>query len=619
MKLTSLGIRVLPAVVLFAFSYGAGGSSFAGAQLRLPGTSRLHGHIPMRAISAARWKGALAPEQTIPMTFVLPLRNQEELRVLLARLYDPADPLFGHYLSPQEFAARFGPTQADYDAIAGYARSLGFTVTGVYPNRTLLDVSATSGAVEAGFNLHMHRYEAQDGREFYAPDKEPDVPTSEASRLVGVVGLQNANLRHVGSRGRSVEGTTQVSPYQIGTGPGGGFTPRDIATAYSINATPTNGSGQTLAVFELDGYDPNDVTFYLSFFGLSSVDVEPVLVDGVSGNAGSGASEATLDIEMQCSLAPGASRILVYEGPNTGAGILHTYNQIATDNLAKQISTSWGLSELDSSPATLAAEYSIFQQMAAQGQTIYAATGDNGAYDSGGVLSVDDPASQPYVVAVGGTSLFLNPDGSYSHESTWNTNNTVRGGAGGGGISAVWSLPDWQQGIMSAASLASATMRNVPDVSLNADTRAGYSIYFRGGWYIFGGTSCAPPLWAAFTARVNQQRELHGMASLGFANPALYGVATAPEYHVAFHDVADASTNLYYPAVAGYDDATGWGSFNGASLLSYLAPSIRYYNAQGQPYTDEPSSFWQTADGKWWMGDKSGTITPVAVPPWVTN
>ena len=223
------------------------------------------------------------------------------------------------------------------------------------------------------------------------------------------------------------------------------------------------------------------------------------------------------------------------------------------------------------------------------------------------------------MVGTGGTQLFVNPGETYNHETTWNQNGTVRGGAGGGGVSAVWSIPSWQQGVVSAASLGSTTNRNVPDVSFNVDPDTGYSIYYRGRWYIFGGTSCAAPLWAGFTARVNQQRELNGMGPLGFANPAIYQLAADPGHRADFHDVADGSTNLYYPAVTGYDEATGWGSFNGANLLADLAPapSVLYYNALGQPYTNEDVAYWQTADGKWWMGDKTGKITPIDVPPWL--
>jgi hypothetical protein len=172
--------------------------------------------------------------------------------------------------------------------------------------------------------------------------------------------------------------------------------------------------------------------------------------------------------------------------------------------------------------------------------------------------------------------------------------------------------------------LASAGMRNVPDVSLNADPQTGYSIYYRSRWYIYGGTSCASPLWAAFTARVNQYRIQRGIGPLGFANPSLYQLAGSSRYGADFHDIADGSTNLYYSTVAGYDNATGWGSFNGASLLADLglsssgeSSSVKYYNSQGQPYTDESVAYWQTSDGQWWMGDKSGTIVAVSTPPWL--
>ena len=149
----------------------------------------------------------------------------------------------------------------------------------------------------------------------------------------------------------------------------------------------------------------------------------------------------TLDIELQIALAPGASKIIVYEGPNSNTGVVDTYNRIATDNLAKQISTSWGLSEGQSSAAVISSENAAFQQMAAQGQSIYAASGDSGAYDNGSTLSVDDPASQPYMVGVGGTQLFVNSGETYNHETTWNVNGTVSGGAGGGGVSSSGAFP----------------------------------------------------------------------------------------------------------------------------------------------------------------------------------
>ena len=534
---------------------------------------RLPGHVPTKALGAAKLMGSLAPDTQISLAFVLPLRNQAELQELLRRIYDPADPLHGQYLTPREFTDRFGPTRSDYDTVAAYARRLGLNVTRTHPNRTILDVSGPARTVESAFNLHLQQYQASNGRKFYAPDYDPEVDASIASLIAGMAGLDSAALWHAHSSFVPAADSAITGPSQIGTGPGGGLTPGDIRAAYNLQNETASGSGQTLALFELDGYTASDVTGYASYYGLPSIPLLNVLIDGFSGlpQAGNGPAEVTLDIELMTALAPGASRIIVYEGPNTGTGILDTYNKIATDNLAKQISTSWGLSEGQIGSTIANSENAAFLQMAAQGQSIFAAAGDSGAYDNGTTLSVNDPASQPYVVGVGGTQLYVNANEAYNYESTWNVNNTVSGGAGGGGVSTFWKIPAWQQGITTAAS---ATMRNVPDVSLNADQYTGYSVYYNGGWYIYGGTSCAAPLWAAFTACVNQQRAAIGDQPLGFANPAIYLLANGPRYGADFHDIADGSTNLDYQAVAGYDNATGWGSFNGANLLFDLTQTV---------------------------------------------
>ncbi len=531
----------------------------------IPSPVRLHGHVPTESMAKARGLGRVVPDTQITMAFTLPLRNQSELQELLGRIYDPADQEYGHYLTPREFTDRFSPTQADYDAVVAYAQSMGLTVTGTHPNRTLLDVTGSAVQVESAFNLRLQQYQTSEGRKFHAPDNDPEVPDALASRIEGLVGLDNAAIWHAQSHFTPAADMARTSSLQIGTGPGGGLTPGDILTAYNLQSLSNAGVGQVLGLFELDGYNPSDVANYVAHFGLRSVPIQNILVDGFSGRAGSGASEVTLDIELQNALAPGASKIIVYEGPNSSTGVVDTYNRIATDNLVKQISTSWGLSEGQSSSALLNNENAAFQQMAAQGQSIYAASGDSGAYDNGVTLSVDDPASQPYMVGVGGTQLYLN-NKIYDHETTWNVNNTVSGGAGGGGVSNRWSIPTWQQGITSAAS---TTMRNVPDVSLNSDQYTGYSIFYKGGWYIFGGTSCASPLWAAFTARVNQLRVAQGNPPLGFANPAIYAIASGARYGNDFHDVTN-GMNLYYSATTGYDNATGWGSFNGANLLTDL-------------------------------------------------
>ncbi|WP_224961175.1 protease pro-enzyme activation domain-containing protein [Geomonas subterranea] len=545
---------------------GAPSSCWAGNSAQV----RLAGHVPARSVASARRLGRLPAVTQMRFSFTLPLRNQQALDDLLRRIYDPADPHYGHYLTGAQFTERFAPTVADYEAVKSYARGLGLTITGTHANRTVLDVAGPAAAVEAAFDLQMHQYQAHSGHNFFAPDREPGVPDAVAARISGMVGLDSSAAWHTHSHAARATEVPMATPYQVGTGPGGGMTPKDIAAAYNLSSVGATGAGQTLALFQLDGYTPSDVAAYAGYYGIPSIPLQNVLVDGFSGAPGSGAGEVTLDIELQMALAPGASKIIVYQGPNTAKGVLDTYNRIATDNVAKQVSSSWGLSEGESGSSFLSSENAIFQQMAVQGQTVYAAAGDSGAYDNGSTLSVDDPASQPYVVGVGGTRLYLNSGGSYNRESAWNSDGTVTGGAGGGGVSAFWPIPSWQQRL---GNVASSVMRNVPDVALNSDPGTGYSIYYQGKWWIYGGTSCAAPLWAAFTARVNQQRAAGGLAPLGFANPVLYQVGTGSGYGSTFHDVADSTTNLYYPAITGYDNATGWGSFNGANLLAALAPS----------------------------------------------
>ena len=528
---------------------------------------RLAGHVPYAVLAHSRLLGRVASAQTISLALTLPLRNQASLSDLLTRLYTPGDPLYGKYLTSDEFTAQFGPTESDYAAAAAAAQRLGLTVTGTHSNRLLLDVSGPANVVETAFNLHLQRYQnTKNGRVFQAPDSGPALPAGLAGRLSQVIGLDNAvPLR---SHLRPALGS------RSGTGPQGGLTPSDIQTAYSLQNTGATGAGQVTALFELDGYTPGDVAAYQAAYGLLAVPIQNILVDGAAGTAGSGADEVTLDIELAQALSPGLSRMLVYETPNNGdQNYLDCYNKIATDNIAKQISTSWGAAEDQSDQSLIAAENPIFQQMAAQGQTIVAVTGDAGAYDDGSTLSVDDPGAQPFVTGVGGTTLTTNgTGGAYAGETVWSdptpTASYPLGSGGGGGFSAVWPAPSYQ-----AALLPAPAMRSVPDVALDSDPNTGYSIYFGGGWTVFGGTSAAAPLWAGFAALVNEQRAAVGKASIGFLNPPIYQIGASPAYTSDFHDITR-GTNLYYSATAGYDNATGWGSFVGNALLNTLVGGL---------------------------------------------
>lgn len=527
---------------------------------------RLPGHMPKQAvISKAVFLKTLDADKIVPLTFVLPLRNQSELEDLVRRLHDPADPQYGKYLSSEEFAERFGPTQEDYDQVITYAQQLGLNIESTHSNRILLNVTGPAKTVEKGFQLSLYRYQLKNGRSVYAPDNNPAVPSSMASVLKGVIGLDNmAVWRTYKKQKKEAAAHANKESHVHPSGPGGGFAPNDLVVAYNLTDVASKGSGQSIALFELASYQRSDIVAYTNQFGLPSPQLTNVLVDG--GSQTGIDAEVTLDIELALALAP-ESQIIVYEGPNSDRGVLDTYNRIATDNLAKQVSTSWGLGEDLATPSFLNAENSIFLQMAAHGQTIYAAAGDSGAYDdypNNTSLVVDDPASQPYIVSVGGTTLHVDSQScAYLAESVWNQG---FGRAGGGGVSKIWPIPAWQKNVPTTYS---KTHRNVPDVALNADTSTGYAIFHNNQWAVYGGTSCAAPLWAAFTACVNQQLEASQQPALGFANPTFYAIGVSELAANNFHDI-QTGNNLYYRAGNNYDNTTGWGSFNGANLFTTL-------------------------------------------------
>ncbi|BDI29747.1 hypothetical protein CCAX7_17980 [Capsulimonas corticalis] len=541
--------------------------------------------------------GRLAASAPVRLTFTLPLRNEAELDAYLKRIADPKDPLYGRYLSPQEFLEQYGPTQADYDAVAAYAAGQGFTVLKRHANRLVLDVAAPSATVERAFSVRLLQYRDRAGAAFHAPDAAPAVPAAVAARLSGVVGLNSQRvltpqaqpLRNgVASIGRN---------NQIGTGPYNGLAPADIKAAYNLTSIAANGAGQTLGLFELDGYNASDVQAYETYFGLPFVPLQNVLIDGFSGAAGGNADEVTLDIELQAAIAPSASKIVVYEGPNSSYGLVDTFNQMAVDNQAKSISVSWGSSEQFVSGDEIGAENAIFKQMAAQGQSVYVASGDRGAQDWGQGPTVYDPASQPFVVSVGGTTLSTaGAGGAWLNENTWNNGN---GNATGGGVSKVWAIPSWQSGAGSTAGMTSTTNRNVPDVALDADPYTGYAIFYNGAWNLYGGTSCAAPVWAAFNALVNQQRASAGKTPLGFAAPAIYTAARGANGGIDFHDIADGVTNELYPAVAGYDNVTGWGSLNGVNLFHDLSGAAAYTPPSTTTVTSSPLADANVHDGSY--------------------
>jgi kumamolisin len=430
-------------------------------------TRRLVGHLLPASITAGA-RPFTPPDDRIRLAIRLPMQHVAELDEFLSRVYDPRDALYGHYLSPARFAARFGAKEADIRAVRRYLAGLGCALGELHPERLTVDAVCAQGAIEQAFSVQISHWLTADNQLIRTIDQEPRVPAGLP--IAAIHGLTSSPRRPYFVRFEPEPGALPAA----GSGPGGGLSPSDIKAAYGLGPVTQSGAGQTLAVFELDGYNASDISTYASQFGIKAAPLQNVLIDGTAGTAGSGAPEVCLDIELMMAVAPGATRIVVYEAPNTDAGVIDLYQRIANDDSARQISTSWGATELGVAAATRNSENQIFKQMAAQGQSLYAASGDSGALDNGSSLSVDDPASQPYVTGAGGTTLTTQADHTYLKETAWW--DATRRIGGGGGISSVWPIPSWQVGAAAGAAGASSTQRNVPDVALDADELCGTAV-----------------------------------------------------------------------------------------------------------------------------------------------
>ncbi len=514
-------------------------------QAQTAGRQILAGHVP-QAVSQSKVLGAVPAASRLNFSFGLPLRNQAQLDSYLAELSDPSSPNYRHYLTPEQFAAEYGPTEEDYQKLVSFAQKSGFAVTGTHANRVMLDVAGAVSDVENALQVKMTRYRDQARGEFFAPDREPSVELDV--QVLKVVGLDNYSVpQPMDLRAAPLSANAQSAAGTTGSGPGGYFIGKDFRAAYAPGVTLT-GSGQTVGLVEFDGFYASDVQANFAAAGLPAVPMQTVLLDGVSGTPGANNPEDTLDIMMAAYMAPGLSKIIVYEGASWDSVL----NRMATDNLAKQLSSSWGGAQID------AVGDQIFKQFAAQGQSFLQASGDDGAY--GASNPVMPPSDYPLLTCVGGTHLTTGgPAGPWSAESAWP--------GSGGGISTTYSIPSYQQGISMAASGGSSKMRNFPDVATLADPQT-YLIVDNGQAWVIGGTSQATPLWAGFVALANQQAASNGLPSLGFLNPSIYSIAASGSYSSDFHDIRTGSNG--FNAVAGYDLATGWGSPVGQPLINDL-------------------------------------------------
>jgi subtilase family serine protease len=575
----------------------------------------LHGHIPP---AAARLQplGHLPGTNYLNLAIGLPLRNQAELDELLRQLYDPASTNYHKFLTPAESAARFGPTEEDYQAAQDFVRGNGLVVTGTYSNHVVLDIQGRVADVERAFRVTLRTYRhPTEARDFFAPDTEPSLPAN--LRVMSIEGLSDYSLPRRATRRVKA---AKVRPLSFnGSGPGQEYAGSDFRNAY-VPGTALDGTGQTVALLEYADYFPVDITNYENIVGATIgttnyVSLTNVVVGG-SAPGTSNNSEVALDIEMAIAMAPKLARVIVYEESATSSSLL---NRIATDNLAKQVSSSWLVGNWSSSLATT--YDGILEIMATHGQSYFQSSGDNDAYtgsqplDSGTTVPVDSP----YATVVGGTTLTMNGYGaSWSSETVWNYNLDGNPNEGsGGGISTYYHIPYWQTNVSMASNGGSTTKRNIPDVALTADNVfVSYDNGDTSGTYYFLGTSCAAPLWAGFCALVNQQAAAANPTnSVGFLNPALYAIGTNASYSSCFHDITTGNnigshTAGRYYATSGYDLCTGLGTPVGTNLINQLAP---------QPYClTQPANQTVTATGNAMFSVTVGGLSPFSYR-WLFN
>ena len=266
----------------------------------------LHGHVPA---AVARLKAVTRPDagKRLNLAISLPARNQAALAMLLKDLYDPASPSYRKYLTPAQFAEQFGPSKKDYEAVAAFAKAHGLKVSGLHPNRLILDVEGTVPDIEKAFHVTLRTYQhPTEKRQFFAPEGEPTLDL--AVPVLHISGLDNYAIPHPNSHLKPAAQNANATPAGTGSASGGAYAGGDFRAAY-VPGTALTGTGQSVGLLQFDGYYASDITAYKTQFGLPNISVVNVAVDGGVSTPGSGNAEVCLDIETVMAMAPGVSTI----------------------------------------------------------------------------------------------------------------------------------------------------------------------------------------------------------------------------------------------------------------------------------------------------------------------
>jgi len=515
----------------------------------LPGSER-------QPMPGTKRVGAADPNQRFNVTLIVRGRNQDEFDARVARLSagDRAQPV----LSRSDFAAQFGAAPEDLAAVAAFAQQQDLLVVRADAARRVVVLSGTVAQLSHAFEVELQQYEHPQGT-FRGRTGVITLPDTIHGVVTAVLGLDNRPQARAHFR-IAPQATHAAAPTQAVS-----YLPPQIAALYQY--PPGNGAGQCIGLIELGGgYQTSDLTQYFAQVGVTAPTVVTVPVDGganqPTGNADGPDGEVALDLEVAGSIAPGA-KLAVYFAANTDAGFIDAVSSAIHDsvNQPSVISISWGGPESSWTAQSLQAFNTVLQTAATLGVTVCVAAGDGGASD--GLTDhknhVDFPASSPYSLACGGTSLRAS-GASIASEVVWNDG--AQGGASGGGVSTVFALPAWQEGLQALALDGTSTPlsgRGVPDVAGNADPETGYQVLVDGSQTVVGGTSAVAPLWAALIARINASQN----KPVGYLNPLLYRQTPA------FHDITQGN-NGGYDAAPGWDACTGLGSPDGLKLAAAL-------------------------------------------------
>jgi kumamolisin len=572
--------------------------------------------------------GNVPDGQAISLNIALNV-DYADLEKCTAAIYDPSSSEFGHYLSPQDIAARFSPPASDVQKLTDFLTGAGLQVQTTFNTGAALSVAGTVAQVNKAFGIQLV-YSAN--KQYYGPDRNPTIPANAVNLVNSISGLNTQGSVHCNvddpnsktkcsfidhyshfslpknlpaqSKNRPADDCTLA---QTGTpGLSGTFnlgqllTWKDLKSAYGLNNIKSDGSGTSIGMVEFDTYAVPDVAAYMTCAGTKparALDRLPVVnVDVKAGDppaytedrSNPGAGEATLDMEMAAGMTSATTKIIDYYAPNNAqweTELLDILHKVAADKQVTVLSISYGDFERDLSSSYMSAVNDAMKLLASEGISVFVASGDCAAYGSGqfGSQQLSFPASAPYAIAVGGTTLSTDPlAGGRTDEQTWLNSapdhsacQNTWGSGGGLSVEPSFTLPAWQQGTKAAgfSNTQSNGQRQVPDVSAAAiNISFYYSVGGLGLWLPVGGTSAAAPIWAAGIDVVNQALTAKGKPTVG-GPQTLYTLANGGNASKVYNDITKGNyPNLYpFTATTGWDYVTGWGSPNFDQIFATLS------------------------------------------------